>query len=163
MFAGPFDFSPSCYSLATGSRPGHAAHVRSGALIGLLFGLLLVAANLASADSGCGGKAAANGATDAQDSSAALRVQVDPRTGELIDRPTAGAPSVSSGQSVAAPIPVTRRADGMVVADIGNRFMSETRVEIVDGEIITCHRAVTPANPPTRVANQNQAGSGNGD
>ncbi|MEJ8569363.1 hypothetical protein [Elongatibacter sediminis] len=57
-----------------------------------------------------------------------------------------------------APIVVTRRPDGVVVADIGNRFMSETRVEIVDGEIITCHRAVTPADPPARAADHDHAG-----
>ena len=46
---------------------------------------------------------------------------------------------------LAPPIQQIQRADGTVVADIGDRFMTEVRVEVIDGKVVTCHVPVDPA------------------
>lgn len=79
---------------------------------------------------------------------AGQRVYIDPQTGELLDEPPPGAVTQPADTPAAEPvIPVYRRPDGTVVADIGRNFMHETRIEVVDGKAVTCHR-----NPKSAVA-----------
>jgi hypothetical protein len=74
-----------------------------------------------------------------------LRVYVDPKTGELLSAPPPGEqlePSAASSntQDQGEILQVTR-PDGSVVADTGDRFITELRVEIVDGKAVTCHQS----------------------
>ena len=77
-----------------------------------------------------------------------LKVYVDPDTGELLDEPPPGqqaqAPAVRLREP---PIVEQVRPDGTVVADIGNRFVTELRVEVIDGKVVTCHRPVAEPSP----------------
>lgn len=79
-------------------------------------------------------------------------VFVDPATGKLIDRPepepVPGKPGtadrVQDASSTEPEVPMVELPDGTVRADIGDRFVTELRVEIVDGQVVTCHRPVSP-------------------
>jgi len=74
-----------------------------------------------------------------------LRVFVDPNTGELLSSPPPGEQlepaAVTSQAAEQGEILQQVRPDGSVVADIGDRFITELRVEIVDGKVVTCHRS----------------------
>jgi hypothetical protein len=88
-----------------------------------------------------------------------LRAYVDPKTGELLSGPPPGEQmeeSVGIGQAPRLDeIRQEVRPDGSVVADIGDRFITELRVEIVDGKAVTCHRSATKSqSPDTDAGNQ---------
>lgn len=93
---------------------------------------------------------------DPASSAAGVKVYLDPETGELLDHAPPDAPAELPPESPAAEpeIPVMVRPDGTVVADVGNRFRSELRVEVIEGQAVTCHRtfpedAIQPgASPP---------------
>ena len=74
-----------------------------------------------------------------------LKVYVDPKTGELLSAPPPGESLEASAVTSQAPeqgeILQQVQPDGSVVADIGDRFITELRVEIVDGKVVTCHRS----------------------
>jgi hypothetical protein len=98
------------------------------------------------------------------DAAAGLKAYVDPATGELIDRPPAGEPPAAPAEppATAPEIPVQVRPDGTVVADISDRFMNDVRVEIIDGKVVTCHRAA-PAAGATQREEPRQAAPEDGD
>ena len=71
-----------------------------------------------------------------------LRAFVDPETGELTHTPPPGEePDLpQSRSSVEDPeVRFEQLEGGEVAADVGDRFHRDLRVEIVDGELITCH------------------------
>lgn len=76
--------------------------------------------------------------------SAGMRAYVDPETGELTDSPPPGEQLDPDQVVDTGPdrpeIEQVVQPDGSVTADIGDRFMTELRVEVVDGEVVTCHR-----------------------
>ncbi len=114
-------------------------------LIALLFAL---AAPGWASDSGCTGETPPEGKA----SGGGLRVHVDPETGELLSEPPPGAqleePAEISQAREPGEIRQEVRPDGSVVADIGDRFITELRVEIVDGKTVTCHRSAAKPQPP---------------
>jgi hypothetical protein len=75
-----------------------------------------------------------------------LRAFVDPDTGELVTSAPAGealdAPERQAGPEDYADVRFESRTSGEVAADVGNRFHRELRVEIVDGQAVTCHVAL---------------------
>jgi len=75
-----------------------------------------------------------------------LRAYVDPNTGKLLSAPPPGEPLEAPAGPSQVPEPgeivQVTRPDGSVVADIGDRFITELRVEIVDGKLVTCHRSI---------------------
>lgn len=107
------------------------------------------------AETGCSGENPSNGETPG----AGQKVYVDPDTGELLSGPPNGEQFEASSEATQAPAPIEIqqevRPDGSVVADIGDRFITELRVEIVDGKAVTCHRsaAKTP-HPAPEAASQ---------
>lgn len=76
-------------------------------------------------------------------------IYVDPITGELTDPPEpetpADADQVQEPQLPEPDLNVVRLPDGTVQAEVGDRFVTELRIEVVDGKPVTCHRPVTPA------------------
>jgi len=114
-------------------------------LISLVLYCLLEGSAVAS-DSGCSDD------TTSPLAGAGLKVYVDPKTGELLDQPPPGQelPALV-GPSRAAPVTQQVRPDGTVVADVGDRFVTELRAEVVDGKVVTCHRPVDES-PSTDVA-----------
>lgn len=118
----------------------------------ILFLCALLAVGPAAAGSGCTETAPStpqaavpSNVTSPPAPSAGLRVHVDPQTGKLLDRPPEGeTPEPLPEQPAAAEddIPVVVRPDGTVVADIGDRYRTALHAEIVDGELVTCHRPV---------------------
>ncbi len=117
--------------------------------------LLVAAAPDGLAAEGCKGQGTGSTKSTAAppDASAGLKVYLDPDTGELLAEPPPGVASGSSPETPAAEPDVrfAQQPDGTVVADVGDRFMTELYIEIVDGKAVTCHRPVTAsdANPPT--------------
>lgn len=69
-------------------------------------------------------------------------VYVDPETGELLPGPPAAEalPEATLIERAARPVVQEVRPDGTVVADIDERFDVAVHAEIVDGELVTCHR-----------------------
>lgn len=114
------------------------------ALVALLPGPILAA------DSGCGKPASAqgSGADPETDHPAGQTIYVDPDTGELVDPPVPAAPDEAQQAQVPRPpepdLPVVRLPDGTVRADVGDRFVTELRVEVRNGQVVTCHRPVAP-------------------
>ncbi len=84
------------------------------------------------------------------------RAYVDPETGELLSEPPPGEQLEPPVQPlVSGEILQEVQPDGSVVADIGDRFITTLRVEIVDGKAVTCHRsAVKPQSPVTENGSQ---------
>jgi len=107
-----------------------------------------------SSETGCSGENSSHGETPG----AGQKVYVDPDTGELLSGPPASEQPEASSQVTQAPPPTEIqqevRPDGTVVADIGDRFITELRVEIVDGKAVTCHRPAAetqPSDPETPI------------
>jgi len=74
-----------------------------------------------------------------------LRAFVDPDTGELISEP-ASSRSQSAGAEPSPPSPeLTEQvlADGTIMLDLREQPVTELRAEIVDGQLVTCHRQAT--------------------
>ena len=95
--------------------------------------------------SGCSDSSEAE-TTGAVETAPGLRIFVDPKTGEITDVPPPGetleSPTPKNGVGGYPEIQQHVRPDGSVVADIGDRFMTELRVEVVDGKVVTCHKQV---------------------
>lgn len=88
-----------------------------------------------------------------------LKAYVDPDTGELLSSPPKGEPleAPAAAAQATAPAEIQQQVlpDGSVVADIGDRFVTELRVEIVNGKAVTCHRsAATTLQPDPMAASQ---------
>ena len=110
-------------------------------LIALLFAL---AAPGWASESGC------TGVTPSAEkaSGEGRKVYVDPETGELLSEPPPGEQLEPPVQPpVSGEIHQEVQADGSVVADIGDRFVTTLRIEIVDGKAVTCHRSPVEPQP----------------
>ena len=115
--------------------------MRARFIIPLIVLHFALAAPAWASESGCTGVPSSNGNAPGE----ALKIYVDPKTGELLSE-------APPGEHLAAPAKIVQpqelgeiqqevRPDGSVVADIGDRFITELRVEIVDGKTVTCHRS----------------------
>ena len=129
-------------------------------LIALLFAL--VAPGWAS-ESGCTGVTPSDGKW----SGGGLKVHVDPKTGELLGEPLPGdelqAPVVSGQIRDPGKLRQEVRPDGAVIVHAGDFFMTELRVEIMDGKVVTCHRsAAEPQSPEPGSENYIENTSDNG-
>ena len=115
----------------------------SNCLIALLMTILAPGPAFAS---GCSDGSEAE-TTGAVETAPGLRVFVDPKTGEITDVPPPGetleSPAPKNGVDGYPEIQQHVRPDGSVVADIGDRFITQLRVEVVDGKVVTCHRQVS--------------------
>ena len=123
------------------SRPRSCAWQCWGGLV--VLGLSL---SLDAADSGC------QQPSEAGIHAPGLKAYVDPLTGELISEPPA---SSSPDEGLSAPRPADYppveeqvRPDGTVVADVGDRFITQLRAEVIDGQLVTCHRSPAATLPP---------------
>jgi hypothetical protein len=122
--------------------------MRDRVIISLTVLLFALTAPVWASESGC--KSAPP--PDKKASGEGLRIYVDPETGELLSEPPPGeqleAPAEISQAPERGEIRQEVRPDGSVVADIGDRFITELRVEIVDGKVVTCHRSAEKPQPP---------------
>ena len=90
-------------------------------------------------------------AEEAPVNSAGLQAHVDPDTGELVNAPPAGQrfkPDTEQTQGIAPPqddLPVVTNADGSETVELGDRFMTQLRAQVIDGKLVTCH---APASRP---------------
>jgi hypothetical protein len=114
--------------------------------------------------SGCGAAAEDDAAPSqaGDDTPAGQTIYVDPVTGELTDPPEPVAPDPDQVRGPQPPEPdlnVVRLPDGTVRADVGDRFVTELRIEVVDGKPVTCHRPLTPAPEPS-ASKENGEGDG---
>lgn len=99
----------------------------------------LLCSAVSAADSGC---------SQPSSGPAGQTVYVDPQTGELLSEPLPGQALDSVTRQPSYPDVVEQpRPDGSVVADVGDRFITELHAEVVDGKLVTCHRPVTAAEP----------------
>ena len=115
--------------------------MRSRVIIPLIVLYFVLAAPVLASESGC----TPVPPPDEKTSHESLKVYVDPETGELLSAPPPGeqleAAAKLSQSRDPGEIQQEARPDGSVVADIGERFITELRVEIVDGKAVTCHRS----------------------
>ena len=118
-------------------------------------------------DSGCGpdaGKAESHEPAQAEEAPAGQTIYVDPVTGELTDPPVPAAPAdagqVQGPQPPEPDLNFVRLPDGTVGAEVGDRFVTELRIEVVDGKVVTCHRPVTPE--PEKESRSGDDGEGDG-
>lgn len=100
-----------------------------------------------------------------------LRAYVDPDTGELLEGPSPGqdvsskdsmseAPRTQSSTASDDEFEITVAADGTQVIKVGDRFMTELHAELVDGEVVTCHRlppGMRVVSPATTTGNGREA------
>lgn len=122
---------------------------------------LSLALSLEAADSAC------QQPSDAASDAPGLKAHVDPLTGELIsEAPLSSGPDAGlrAPQPTDYPPVVEQvRPDGTVVADVGDRFMTQLRAEVIDGQLVTCHRSPAAALPPQDQSHEPaDAGSGRG-
>ena len=131
--------------------------MRDRVIISLTVLLFALTAPVWASESGC----TSAPPSDKKASGEGLRVYVDPETGELLSEPPPGEQLEDPAEISQAPEPAEIRQevrpDGSVVADIGDRFITELRVEIVDGKAVTCHRsAAKPQSPDAEAGSQDE-------
>lgn len=103
------------------------------------------------AESGCSGEPSTSRENPGPAVGEGLKVYVDPDTGELLSEPPPGAetlaPDLPAATHNLADVPVETRADGTIVADVGDRYVTELHVEMIDGQLVTCHRPAGGKQP----------------
>lgn len=122
--------------------------MRDRVIISLTVLLIALTAPVWASESGCTSEPPPS---DKKASGEGLKIYVDPETGELLSEPPPGEQLEAPAEISQAPEPGELRQevrpDGSVVADIGDRFITELRVEIVDGKAVTCHRSTEKPQP----------------
>ena len=122
--------------------------MRDRVIISLIALLFATAAPGWASGSGCTDKTPSVGKASGE----GLKVYVDPETGELLSEPPSGeelqAPVESGQPRDPSEMRQDVRPDGTVVVHTGDFFMTELRVEIVDGKVVTCHRQAAELQSP---------------